>query len=90
MFNCSVKGLEREERRGERERNRGREGEGKRERRKGESKTHTAILLGELSSNPHQHSQETAVWMKEAGAGEQRDNGLLGALGLGSCLYTPF
>lgn len=90
MFNCSVKGLEREERRGERERNRRREGEGKRERRKGGRKTHAAALLGDLSSNPHQQSQETAVWMREARAGEQRDSEPPWGFGFGKLLTrTP-
>jgi hypothetical protein len=55
LFNCSVKGLQREERR---ESVGGREGEREKERerdkgrgREGERKTHTAALLGDPSSN---------------------------------------
>lgn len=53
----------------------GREGKGKREeRRKGERKTRTAGFAWRSLFEPTQgqHSQETAVWMKEAWAGEQR------------------
>lgn len=74
MFNCSVKGLEREKRRGREDR--GREKGRGREEKEREGKTYTAGLLGDLSSDTLNHGQENAVWMKGAREGEQRDSGV--------------
>lgn len=83
MFNCSVKGLEREKRRGREDR--GREKGRGREEKEGERKTYTAGLLGDLSSDTLEHGQENAVWMKGAWEGEQRDGRAPQGFGGGSC-----
>lgn len=87
MFNCSVKGLEREERRGDRgiEGGKREEGEKKRQRKQDPQ----SCFAGDLSSNTPQQRQENAVWMKEAQKVSRGTVVSSGALGVGSCLAYP-